>query len=66
MVEIFFVKWTIVKLLRLSRACVTIDGAPGFKIGCVESCNGSTDERIIVGYGDHSLPHHFNLLSGDK
>src|SRR5262249_4182848 len=31
MVEIFFVKWTIVKLLRLSRACASIDGAPGFK-----------------------------------
>ena len=26
--------------------------------------NGSTDERMIVGHGDHSLHHHFNLLSG--
>jgi hypothetical protein len=34
MVEIFFVKRTIVKLLRLRRACVIVDGAPGVKSIC--------------------------------
>jgi hypothetical protein len=35
MVEIFFIKWALAKLVRLHGACAIVDGAPIFEGICL-------------------------------